>query len=223
MKDLTGQRFGRLTVISFFEKRKRPSGSTKYMWECRCDCGNIIVVNADNLKSGHVKSCKCLRTEISTVRILRQAEKNVKHGLAGTKIYYAWHSMLERCYNPKNGNYSNYGGRGITVCEEWRKDLSAFYQWAKQCGYDERLTGKYCSLDRIDVNGNYEPSNCRWVNQSVQANNRRTNRRVTYHGITYTMAELSRKTGVDYALLKNRLALGWPVEKAVAKGVKNDI
>lgn len=99
MKDLTGQRFGRLTVIAFYEKRKSPCGNTKYMWECQCDCGNHIIVNADNLKSGHVKSCKCLRKETSTDRIVQQGRFNIKHGLAGTKIYYAWHSMLERCYN----------------------------------------------------------------------------------------------------------------------------
>lgn len=220
MKDLTGQRFGRLTVIAFYEKRKSPCGNTKYMWECQCDCGNHIIVNADNLKSGHVKSCKCLRKETSTDRIVQQGRFNIKHGLAGTKIYYAWHSMLERCYNPRNGNFRNYGARGITVCDEWRNDIQAFYKWAMQNGYDKQAEGLSCSIDRIDVNGNYEPNNCRWVNQVVQANNRRTNKLFVYKGNTYTMAELARKTGVNYGLLKNRLLHGWAVDMAVSREVK---
>lgn len=220
MKDLTGKRFGKLTVVSFYEKRKSKSGSTKYMWRCKCDCGNYVIANADNLKSGHTKSCKCLRKEISTKRILQQSKNNVKHGLAGTRIYYAWHSMLERCYNPFDNNFSRYGGRGIIVCDEWKNDVQAFYKWSIRNGFDEKSNGKDCSIDRIDVNGNYEPNNCRWVNQITQANNRRTNKKFFYKGDTYTIAELARKTGMSDGLLRNRLARGWDVNKAVNYEVK---
>ena len=220
MKDLTGQKFGRLTVIAFHEKRKSPCGNTKYMWKCQCDCGNYVIVDADNLKSGHVRSCKCMRKEISTRRIVQQCELNIKHGLAGTKVYYAWHAMIERCYNPSDNSFRNYGARGITVCDEWRNDIQSFYKWAKQNGYNEHAKGQDCSIDRIDVNGNYEPKNCRWVNQVVQANNRRTNKRLVYKDQIYTMAELARKTGVNYKVLGNRLRRGWSVDMAVSIEVK---
>ena len=119
-----------------------------------------------------------------------------------------------------DNNFLRYGGRGIIVCDEWKNDIQAFYKWAMCNGFNEKAKGKDCSIDRIDVNGNYEPKNCRWVNQTTQANNRRTNKKLFYKGDTYTIADLSRKTGVPEGLLRNRLARGWEVERAVSKEVK---
>lgn len=220
MKDLTGIRFGRLTVLSFYGRKISNSGKVKYMWECLCDCGNRIIVSADNLKNGHVKSCKCLRQAVSTQRIVEQGKNNIKHGLAGTRLYYAWHSMIERCYNPQSQNYKNYGGRGISVCEAWRKDINTFSEWAKEHGFDEKAPHGTCTLDRIDVNGDYCPDNCRWVDMKIQANNRRNNRRFFYQGETLTMSELAKKSGIEYALLKNRIAQGWSIEKAIETKAK---
>lgn len=150
--DLTGQRFGKLVVL------ERAKGNSKQInWLCKCDCGRTTVVQGSNLKNGHIRSCGCLISE-----------SNTKHGQWNTRLYRIYHAMKQRCYNPNSAPYPFYGGRGITVCSEWLNDFQAFYDWAMSNGYRDDL-----SIDRIDVDGNYEPGNCRWTIKTLQSFNRR--------------------------------------------------
>lgn len=148
--DLTGKRYGKLTVL------ERVQTSKKTKWKCKCDCGNEVVVASDNLRSGHSRSCGCLKLEEVT-----------KHGQWNTRIYRIYYAMKQRCNNPKCAAYGYYGGRGIKVCIEWENDFQTFYNWAMSHGYADDL-----SIDRIDVNGNYEPSNCRWATATEQSFNK---------------------------------------------------
>ena len=164
--DMTGQRFGRLVVLERAENGHRG----KVYWQCRCDCGKETSVRGDHLRYGFVRSCGCYNSEVTT-------SSHTTHGSYHSRLYKVYRTMLARCNNPKNTNYRNYGGRGISVCEEWRSDFSAFRDWAIANGYDEMAEFGVCTIDRIDVNGNYEPNNCRWVSMAEQSKNKRQRRR----------------------------------------------
>lgn len=155
--DLTGNRYGRLVVIGICGHKGK-----RITWECKCDCGQKAIALGEDLKSGSTKSCGCLRSE----------GNNYKHGLTGSKLWNSYRAMKERCYLPTHIHYKNYGGRGISVCDEWRNSFEFFAVWALRNGYKEGLT-----IDRIDVNGNYEPNNCRWATMKEQQQNKRKNKK----------------------------------------------
>lgn len=201
MKDETGNRYGRLVVI---EKHHQDSRGEWY-WLCKCDCGNDKIVSGNKLRCGNTKSCGCLQYEHRKVGFHRT------HGKSETKLYVAWLNMRSRCYNPKNIVYKNYGGRGISVCEEWRNSSDAFIAWAEKNGYQDGL-----SIDRIDVNGNYEPSNCRWVTKEQQYLNRTDSHLLTAFGKTQTISEWANESGIAYDTIERRInAYNWSPEDAV--------
>lgn len=144
-------------------------------------------------------------------------KNHLKHGMRHTSIYTVWRSMKQRCYNQHTKNYGLYGGRGIVVCDEWKDDFQAFLFWAMENGYDPNAKRGECTLDRIDVNGNYEPSNCRWCNYTTQANNRRSNRLIYMDGETLTMADFCRKHNLNYKLFASYIKGGMETRAAVKR------
>ena len=166
--DLTGKRFGNLTVISRAENR-HPGGRVVPYWNCRCDCGNQKEVRGCHLKAGKIISCGCVGRR-------HNIEAKRKHGGRKTRLYGVWQNMKNRCYNNKVRCYPNYGGRGIRVCNEWLNSFEAFQKWAYDNGYDANADFMQCTIDRIDVNGDYCPENCRFVDAKTQANNKRNNK-----------------------------------------------
>lgn len=205
-KEMVGIKFNHLLVIAeggYNEKSKC------YLWKCRCDCGNEVVVMGQHLRSGHTKSCGCVQKE--TVRKMKTT-----HGMDNTRLHGIWRSMLSRCYTKTSGSYKNYGARGITVCYEWLHDFRSFYNWAMENGYKENLY-----LERTDNNGNYEPSNCTWKTYKEQQRNKRNNHFITYSGETKTMVEWSEILGINYETLSYRLNIAkWNVERAFNEPVK---
>lgn len=190
---MIGLQFGNLTVLGEAGKNKRG-----ILFECICSCGNKRVFPGKDLRSGNNKSCGCLLK---------------KHGMARTKIYMSWQNMKKRCNNETHKDFKNYGGRGISYCEKW-ETFEGFYEDMKS-GYSDNLT-----LDRIDVNSNYNKDNCRWVTCKEQSNNKRNNHFVQYNGETLTLSEMAEKYKVDFELFRHRINKGWPIEKALFEKVE---
>ena len=202
--DLTGQRFGRLVV----QERDFSYKKAAY-WICLCDCGNHATVQSCHLRSGATQSCGCLNKE--NVR-----ERKTVHGGSYSRLYRTWSSMKGRCYNPNDPNYKDYGGRGITICDEWRDSFEAFRDWALTNGYRDDLT-----IERLNVNGNYEPSNCTWLTNKEQQNNKRNNHLLSYNGKTQTISQWSEETGLDWMVIYDRIRNGWPIERILTEPLNN--
>lgn len=202
--DLTGKRFGRLVVIrQAGHKRKEIS------WECVCDCGEHCVSAGYNLRSGKKTDCGNHKRE-------KISESNKKHGLYGSRIHSIYYNMKNRCYNPKYYLFRHYGGKGVTVCEEWMGDagIENFYKWSIENGYQETL-----SIDRIDNAKGYSPDNCRWTTMKDQQNNRTNNRRITINGETKTMMQWANHFGVSYSAIQSKIYKGVPDAQAVLEVV----
>lgn len=192
--DLTGMKFGKLTVIEKAGYGVDKAGKRYALWKCKCECGNEKTYNQHTLVMGAAKSCGCMRKRYTNAHEL--------HGLSRSRIYRTYYGMLYRCYSESDSRYSSYGGRGITVCDEWRGTYGFinFYNWAMENGYSDDLT-----IDRIDVNGNYEPSNCRWATREQQCNNQRTNVFYSVHGETLQMKQIVEKYHISETTLRSRM------------------
>lgn len=190
MSDIAGQRFGMLTAL--FPVRQHECGA--YYWRCKCDCGNENEALVSHLRSGNITKCNSNE---------HRKGVNIKHGLKNHPLYSVWAGMKRRCYNENSPNYPLYGGRGISVCDRWRNSVKNFY--------DDMIDGysKGLHLDRIDVNGNYEPINCRWVTPIQNNNNKRLNWVVSFDGRTHTPTEWGRELGIKANTIQNRKRKGW--------------
>lgn len=204
LEDRVGKRFGKLIVLE-----ARHLGGSKYEAVVQCDCGKIKTVDGHSVFRGHTSSCGCLKIDVLLKR-------NTSHGKRFTRPYRCWLNMKNRCNNPRSADFHNYGGRGISVCERWRNSFEAFIE---DVGEGEA----FLSLDRIDVNGNYEPGNVRWASAITQGNNRRGNTILTVHRQADTVSMWSRKTGIGVNTLLSRIRRGWSHEDVVLKPVDTRI
>lgn len=198
--DITGQQFGRLTVLAYAGAR-----NGRRYWLCRCKCGNGSQVHTKNLRNGNTKSCGCLNVEKIT-------QRNYKHGKgrSSDKEYSTYHHIIARCNNPKNQAYSDYGGRGIKVCQRWTESFENFYSDMGDAPSPNH------SIDRRNVNGDYSPDNCYWATDIEQANNKRNNRRITYRDKTYTLQQLANECNLNHKTLAYRIDVGWGIDDAVS-------
>lgn len=198
--DLIGQRQGRLTCVEYLGLRKRKDGHNDKIWRCKCDCGNEKILTSQRFLSGKTRSCGCYKKQLIHERLYKGYNK---------KLASVFSCMKRRCYDSKSEYYYNYGGRGIKICQEWLDDYWKFQEWAYANGYKDGLT-----IDRIDNNGNYEPSNCGWVTMKTQSNNKRNNRRITHNGATKTLVQWCEEFDVDYSRTRYRLDHGYSFEEA---------
>lgn len=197
--DLTGKRFGRLTVLG---RSQEPSEKVK--WICKCDCGTVKSINGNSLRNGNTRSCGCFKTENAKLLYSGLRQKN-------KALYGIWWAMRQRCNNKNSKSYHNYGGRGITVCSEWNASFDNFYYWSYDNGYEDGL-----QIDRINNDGNYSPDNCRWVDRETQANNRRNVKLYKIDGQEKSLPQWCREYNASYYTVRQRVyKLGWDIKDAL--------
>lgn len=208
INDLSGNVYGKLTVLQLSHTKNRKS-----YWVCQCSCDNktITIVRSDCLTSGNTKSCGCLNYEHAIIT----------HNMSKTKLYHIWASMKNRCYNENDTNFKHYGGKGIKVYDDWINSFEDFHLWSIDNGYIENSN---LTIDRIDTYGNYEPSNCRWVTQKIQNNNKTNNVLIEYNGEIKNIQEWSEYLGIKWQTLYSRIFnLKWNIEKALTEPVKSKV
>lgn len=209
--NLIGQKFNRLTVIGEAPKRRN---STSMLWRCKCECKNNVNASTKDLKSGHSKSCGCLAHEL----LIKRNISNATHGQTANRNisheYYIWTGIKSRCYNINHNYYKYYGGRGIKMHDDWFNSFECFYK------YIGKAPSIKHTIDRINNNGNYEPSNIQWATRKDQANNRRNTRLFNYKGKMRSISQIADIIGIKYTTLKARLNLNWTIEKAASESVK---
>lgn len=204
-KDMLGKKIGQLLVVEYAGSKNNFA-----MWKCQCDCGNPVIVSGADLRNGKRVHCSS--------KIHKK-----KHGGYGDRLYSVFRAIQQRCYNSKCRQYNDYGGRGITMCQEWRSDYAAFRDWALATGYIEEVLPNGMNkwtIDRINVNGNYEPSNCRWITCQEQQFNKRDNVVLTYNGETKTAKEFSEQYNISPAVLWQRIKKGWSAKAAIETPVR---
>lgn len=215
IKDLVGEKIGRYTVLEFAGVHITSGGYRKRLFKCRCDCGVEKIVKADalNWAKNHnlMISCGCYTREINSLKEYPGVPRRSNHVAyeGEERLHRIWAGIKRRCFNPSEPAYKNYGGRGITICEEWKNGFRAFADWAKANGYNDSLT-----VERIDVNGNYCPENCKWITLKEQGSNRRNNHFITYNGETLTINQWALKLKIPRTRIKARLKRGWSIEEA---------
>lgn len=203
--NLAGKKFGKLYVI----KKVGTNKSGRALWECLCDCGNTCIKHSQYIQTGRAVSCGCWARQI-------ERDANLIHGFNNTRLYSIFRGMYKRCYIKSNRAYKYYGGRGITICDDWLNDRSKFFLWAISNGYSDDLT-----IQRVDNDKGYSPDNCTWVTNKEQQNNKRSNYNVTYKGITHTVAEWEDILGMNHNTLRSRLSkYHWSIDKAIETPVK---
>lgn len=200
-KDITNQRFGNLLAIKRIARIDR-----KTLWLFKCDCGNEIILPLAYVTSGDTKSCGCYRKKVTSVK----GKESKKHGMVKSRLYSIWSGMKQRCYNNKKNSYKYYGNKNIIVCENWKNNFMSFYNWAILNGYNATLT-----IDRIDLNGNYEPQNCRWATIKEQNNNTSKNHWIEYNNEKLTMAQFAEKYEIPYDIVRNRIRYNWSIDRIV--------
>lgn len=200
-RDISGETIGHIKVLSKNKETINGDGQVRFLWNCVCTiCGEKYVVEHDKLVRGAYKICNCYNHRFPRSRFKALYPR----------LYSIYQNMRERCNNEKNPNYRNYGARGISICDDWLCSFDVFAEWSIGNGYDDSL-----SIDRIDVNDNYCPENCRWANNETQANNKRNNVYIYVDSEKMTISQASRKYGITVSTISKRLLSGWDTDKAI--------
>lgn len=202
-RNLTGLKFGRLLVLSLAGKQIQKNGLNVFYWDVECDCGSVSKVRSQSLSGGFTASCGCLQREVA---LSYEGEKT--HGLTGSKEYQTWSNMIQRCTNPKHSGFKNYGGRGIRVCERWKRFENFFIDMGPKPKPENQI-------GRRNNNLGYQPDNCVWENRNQQMRNMRRNRLVTFEGVTLCCAEWDEKMKFRPGTVSCRLHRGWSIGRAL--------